>query len=736
MQSGKWIQLVALLACAGLLFAASTRMGAINEGRKQLNMMASTSPIENAPPEYAFAIQALGAFRGLIVDLAFIRAENYKEQGRYYDAMQLADWICKLQPYFPTVWEFHAWNLSWNISVTTYTPEERWKWVYNGVRLLRDEGIPFNRRAINLYKQLAWTFNNKMGEVTDDYHYTYKCNWAWRMHLLLGPPPDPLDLVDPKEIADRITREDEVNEFLEAARRNWLRNEEKRRQAALARGEDYEMRSLDDVIVETDDLAGVTPYMIAKQGAYERLRPILDAPDTLAALYAAVPRTRALVEQLRQIGIALTDDELNEDIYWREGGLAFTFFQPYRELKQSATVLQQVLRDDVRADVIDEDVLALAEEIDRVLKVREGDPAGQALVHWLQRKVLSEVYKLAPEHMAAVVEQFGPVDWRSVDSQSLYWVTKGLIESGDTMQGWRNDKANTARIMFFSLRNLFLRNKITFEPYPEKIHLSYLNFGRDLNFIEPLHQAYIDFGLMYDPKEGEAGQAGDTFRIGHQNFLTEIVRLLYISGRKTEAAHYYRYIQEHYRLDDTGRPNPALAKTLHNYVWDDLMEVMDYPSVREARLALDGLFFAAFEALADGDATRYASQHETAQELYRRYMADKQEKLMASKRLPPFLDVQVDAFAQWFVQRPPTSPNQTLRKIRLWWAAPLYLRQAVYDDLLPLFRNECSQWRFDVTRAFPEPPGMDVYREQKGDRYKDEEDEDPNTITLPQTVDT
>ena len=60
--------------------------------------------------------------------------------------------------------------MAWNISVTTYTPEERWNWVYNGVKLLRDEGIPLNPRAVNLYKQLAWTYNNKMSETLDDFH--------------------------------------------------------------------------------------------------------------------------------------------------------------------------------------------------------------------------------------------------------------------------------------------------------------------------------------------------------------------------------------------------------------------------------------------------------------------------------------------------------------------------------------------------------------------------------------
>lgn len=146
----------------------------------------------NPPPEYAFAIQAFGAFRSILTDIAFIRAEEFKRKGRYYDAMQLHEWICQLQPRFPSVWEYCSWNMAWNISVTTYTPEERWNWVYNGVKLIRDEGLKYNPRAVNLYKQIAWIFNNKMSEFVDEHHYTYSCYWAWRMHLLFGPPADPL----------------------------------------------------------------------------------------------------------------------------------------------------------------------------------------------------------------------------------------------------------------------------------------------------------------------------------------------------------------------------------------------------------------------------------------------------------------------------------------------------------------------------------------------------------------
>ncbi|RMF80536.1 MAG: hypothetical protein D6744_08125, partial [Planctomycetota bacterium] len=197
--SPRVVQIIALAAFGALVWGASTLTPRINAGRAELEMYRGEQVLLDAPPEYAFAIQAFGAFRGLLTNIAFIRAETLKDQGRYYDAMQLASWICKLQPRFPSVWEFQSWNMAWNISITTYTPEERWNWIYNGLRLIRDEGLKYNPRAVNLYKQLAWIFVNKMSETTDQYHLFFKRAWAWRMHLLLGPPPDPLGDYRPGE---------------------------------------------------------------------------------------------------------------------------------------------------------------------------------------------------------------------------------------------------------------------------------------------------------------------------------------------------------------------------------------------------------------------------------------------------------------------------------------------------------------------------------------------------------
>lgn len=183
------VQMAAVLGAAVCIALAAALQTPINQQREELELTLHSNIYKDLPPEYAW-VSAVGAtFRGLAVDILWNKAETLKQEGKYYQSHQLAKWICTIQPRFPAVWDFQAWNLSYNISVGTHTAPERWQWVYNGIRLLRDEGIPNNPRAIGLYHRLAWIWFHKVGGVADDYHWDYKRQWAATMERLLGPPP-------------------------------------------------------------------------------------------------------------------------------------------------------------------------------------------------------------------------------------------------------------------------------------------------------------------------------------------------------------------------------------------------------------------------------------------------------------------------------------------------------------------------------------------------------------------
>jgi hypothetical protein len=319
------------------------------------------------------------------------------------------------------------------------------------------------------------------------------------------------------------------------------------------------------------------------------------------------------------------------------------------------------------------------------------------------------------------------MDWRAVDAHSLYWISQGLIAGGETISAFGNDKTNTARLLFFSLRNLRERNRIVFEPYPPAIHRSYFNTLPDLNFIEPLHRAYLTYGAMIDPDPGRGG-AGDTFRTGHINFLRESIILLHLANREAEAQKYYDYMRNTYYTTDGGQLNPEFAKPLNMFVEDAFFETIEGP--RETARAVGELLLTAFGELAQGNFNSYHRMVERARRFHTRYHEEKVTDISDSKKLPPFADIHTDALRLLLMQPAPTH-LLTFLKAELWKYAPINLKQAVYDDLLPGLAEECAAWNFDVSKSFPEPPGMAEYRKAHPGRGPEERPETAETPAQP-----
>jgi hypothetical protein len=183
----KFIIVGCVVLAVVLITVAGMRLDFINSQRVEMKLI-SNEPLKNAPPSLAFATVAMGAFRGLVVDVLWMRADKMKEQGQFFDAKQLAEWITVLQPRFAQVWAFQAWNMAYNISVAipAEQPDQRWQWVKNGYELLRDEGIPLNPKNISLYRELGRIFQHKIGSNSDDAHKYYKLQLALSIEPLLG----------------------------------------------------------------------------------------------------------------------------------------------------------------------------------------------------------------------------------------------------------------------------------------------------------------------------------------------------------------------------------------------------------------------------------------------------------------------------------------------------------------------------------------------------------------------
>jgi hypothetical protein len=200
------VRKILLVALAVVLWVGvSYLQRSLNSDRDRLDLT-RVEHLENAPPALAFTTMALGGFRGLISNALWMRATDLQDEDKFFEMMQLADWITKLEPHFVHVWLVQAWNMAYNISVKFKDFPDRWRWVRAGVELLRDDGLRFNPNDVLIYRELAWFFQHKIGENLDDANMYYKAEWAKEMVQVFGDGKVNLDELINPQTADQTNR--------------------------------------------------------------------------------------------------------------------------------------------------------------------------------------------------------------------------------------------------------------------------------------------------------------------------------------------------------------------------------------------------------------------------------------------------------------------------------------------------------------------------------------------------
>ena len=131
----------------------------------------------SAPAMTEGALAAFGGLRSIVAEVVWFRADRLQDEGRYVELAQLASTLSYLEPHTPEVWSYAAWNLAYNISIMMPTYEDRWRWVYAAICLVRDKGLVLNPTERELYRELAWLFELKLGTNLDVAAPVYREKW-------------------------------------------------------------------------------------------------------------------------------------------------------------------------------------------------------------------------------------------------------------------------------------------------------------------------------------------------------------------------------------------------------------------------------------------------------------------------------------------------------------------------------------------------------------------------------
>ncbi len=216
---------VLVMVTLALLFGINRVERRLDEQVAEHNLR-FTGQIKNAPPVVVFTTVALGSFRGLVADLLWLRAGALQEKGNYFEMVQLARWITDLQPTFSGATAYLAWNMAYNISVTCSSYADRWRWVNEGIKLIRDQAIEYNPEDPILYKELAWIFQHKLGNIMDDANLYYKNRLAILITNILGSGnPNWQELAAaPKNVAEFMKLYPEDHRFWRVAKEAGFEN--------------------------------------------------------------------------------------------------------------------------------------------------------------------------------------------------------------------------------------------------------------------------------------------------------------------------------------------------------------------------------------------------------------------------------------------------------------------------------------------------------------------------------
>lgn len=148
-------------------------------------------------PSESASILLLGGFRALAIDLLWIRAISRHMEKKYYESMAINNLISRLQPDFPGVWTFQAWNMAYNIAYEWQSPVNKWKWIRAGIEFAK-KGADKNPSSADIafelgymylhlfdskYFEFAGFYRQKLMEEMDEDNYEEAILWFRRSTL-------------------------------------------------------------------------------------------------------------------------------------------------------------------------------------------------------------------------------------------------------------------------------------------------------------------------------------------------------------------------------------------------------------------------------------------------------------------------------------------------------------------------------------------------------------------------
>ncbi len=656
MHRSRIIQLTAGSLALLSLFIAGLLGPRINASAARHQLVYVDRAEENAPPQVALGI-AMGALRGVFVNYLWIRANKLKEEGKFHESMTLARAITTLQPRFPEVWTFHAWNMAYNISVSANTREERWEWVNKGIRLLRDEGIVYNPNALLIHRELSWIFLHKIAGFTDDANQYYKRALAAEWTEVLGEPP----VLSPT----MRRREDAISVFVD-----WLQpiaDAPRSVRTLLVSASDDETRQALQRLIDTIEGGAADDLAIDFLRRYTQMHAILESSYRNLAVNMS-EEARALRPRATLLRDLLLDPQYDA---------AFELLLPY-----------------VRRKVLTEDYHMEPQRMIRYTKkygpLDWRHPAAHSL-YWAAK---------------GVEATFTRIRERTTRDYDFVNADRHVIQSLQEL--YRSGQLYFSYV-YWTTPQLRLQDEGGANVY--SLYLAVPN----AHFVEMYGEIVVEVAKR--SKYDQTARIWGLYDGGYENFLKDAIRFFYRRGQKDVAQRYLFILINRPTLSINDEwKNERYIQTLEEFI-NDQFEDERFKSTYVAQSEVSAAIQAAVVALLEGNAELFRSNWEYAKLFHQKYteaqVEDMQTQTGSESRRTEVMDREWPFYAGTHVATF-VSMLDIEQAERVYLRAPDQLKNWIYTVMADRVGFSTNQQTAlggrDFQEVFPEPEGYEQFR--------------------------
>jgi hypothetical protein len=329
----------------------------------------------------------------------------------------------------------------------------------------------------------------------------------------------------------------------------------------------------------------------------------------------------------------------------------------------------------------------------------------------VRAQILWNEYKLDPDWMLQLMRQYGPIDWRCVAAQGLYWVSMGLhvcqdVDPSDV------DTLNADRTIQNCMKELNRHGRLRYFENPYNPVMPDIEMWADWRFVSTTLKDFRHFIELVAKNEGRQFDE-NTFRAGHMNYVIEVVQMLYAMDHRQKAQELLDELKKDYKLK-----GPEWDQDLEQFVVSKINNEGNRdggpPTPELMSQQVTAALVSHFTRLAAGDKKGSQAFLHYAKRFWDTFQGQTVKRLIEKgvQVGDPFEERKADILAELLI-----NPAIHGCKIDLISRSALYGQQSVqtqqilYDYISMFLRDQCRTEGLDFSKTFPEPPHMREFRE-------------------------